>query len=96
MPRIEASGTNCISGDCQRAYHAVCNQPVDNVQTKDDRLEREMAWALVQKYRGRARQLVLIERQIESKDRDSEAAFLRLVAGDALKLDAQWARRFNF
>jgi hypothetical protein len=66
------------------------------MQNKDDRLEREIAWTIVRKYRGRARQLVLIERQIESKDCDSEAALLRLVSEDVPKLDAQWARRFNF
>jgi hypothetical protein len=58
-------------------------------------LEREMAWVIVRKYRERARQLVLIEREIKSKDCDSEAALLRLVTEDALKLDAQWARQFN-
>lgn len=67
-----------------------------NMQTRDDSLEREIAWAIVQKYRGRARQLVLIERQSKRNDCDSEAALLRLVTEDALKLDTQWARRFNF
>lgn len=66
------------------------------MQAKDDRLEREIAWAIVRKYGRRARQLVLIERQIKSKNCDSEAAPLRLVTEDALKLDTQWARQFNF
>lgn len=66
------------------------------MQSKDDNLEREMAWAIVEEYRGRARQLVLIERQIKSKDCDSKAPQLRLVTDDALKLDAQWARQLNF
>jgi hypothetical protein len=65
------------------------------MQTKDDRLEREMAWAIVRKYRGRARQLVLVERQSKSEDcDDSNAPRVRLVTEDALKLDAQWARQF--
>ena len=56
-----------------------------NVQVKDDSLEREIAWALVQKYGRRAKQLVLVP-QSKSKDRDSNALRLRLVTEDALKL----------
>lgn len=67
-----------------------------NVQTKDDRLEREIAWAIVRKYRCRARQLVLVEQQSKSEDCDSKAQRVRLGTEDALKLDAQWARQFNF
>jgi hypothetical protein len=66
------------------------------MQTKDDRLEREMAWAIVREYRGRARQLVLVERPSKSEDCDSNAPRVRLVTEDALKLDAQWARQLNF
>jgi hypothetical protein len=66
------------------------------MQTKDDNLEREMAWAIVQKYRRRARQLVLVERQSKSEDCDSNAPRVRLVTEDAPKLDAQWARQLNF
>jgi hypothetical protein len=54
------------------------------MQTKDDRLEREIAWAIVRKYRCRARQLVLVERQSKSEEYDSKVA--RLVTEDALKL----------
>ena len=56
-----------------------------NMQVKDDSLEREIAWALVQKYGRRAKQLVLVP-QSKSKDRDSNALRLRLVTEDALKL----------
>jgi hypothetical protein len=42
------------------------------------------------------RQPVLIERLIKSRHCDSDAALLRFVADDALNLDAQWPRRFNF
>jgi hypothetical protein len=65
------------------------------MQTKNDSLEREMAWALAQEYRGRARQLVLMERQSKSEDCDSNAPRFRLVTDGALKLDAQWARQLN-
>jgi hypothetical protein len=66
------------------------------MQIKDDSLEREIAWAIVRKYRGRARQLVLVEQQSKSEDCDSEAPQLRLVTDDALKLDAQWTRQLKF
>jgi hypothetical protein len=55
---------------------------------EEDTLEREIAWMIVRKYRSRARQLVLVEPQSNGKDRDTNAAGLRLVTDDALKLDA--------
>jgi hypothetical protein len=58
-----------------------------NMQVKEGSLEREIAWALVQKYGGRARQFVLVEPQRKSKDRESDAPRLRLVTEDALKLN---------
>ena len=67
-----------------------------NMQTQDDRPEREIAWAIVRKYRCRARQLVLVEGEGKSEDCDSEAPRARLVTEDALKLNPQWARQFNF
>jgi hypothetical protein len=67
-----------------------------NMQVKDDRLEREIAWAIVRKYRSRARQLVLVKQQSKSEDCDSNAPPVRLVTENAHKLDAQWARQLNF
>jgi len=59
------------------------------MQAKDDSLERAIAWLIVQKYRRRAKELVLVEPQPKSKDRDSNAPRLRLVTDDALKLNVR-------
>jgi len=57
-----------------------------NMHLKDDSLEREIAWTLVQKFGSRVRQLVLVEPQHKSKDRRGDVPQLRLVAEDKLKL----------
>jgi hypothetical protein len=59
-----------------------------NMQTEDDTLESKMAWVIVRKYRSRARQLVLVEPQSESKDRYRNDPRLWLVTHDEPKCDA--------
>ena len=61
------------------------------MHTEDDTLEREMAWVIAQKYRSRAKQLVLVEPQRKGEDCNSKAPQLRLLTDDAEKLDAPGA-----
>jgi len=57
------------------------------MQFKDDSLEREIAWTLVQKFGSRVRQLVLVELQPKREDRHRNVPRLRLVAENAQKLN---------